>query len=173
MKIRAKAKIQVGDVWEWDRGQIRIMSTTREDLDNGIEENIVGLCCKKSHRNASVGFAFNYTTEELLAAGYKLIERNGDPIKPEPETLIDRIKAQYPDYEVVECKERKQSLDLVLNVAGLPLHINAQSMKGFYTYIYEEEEGSEGDFFNWNHPTYQRDKYSQMPVAVLFSGAKS
>ena len=172
MKIRAKAQIQIGDVWEWDRGQVWITSITREDLDNGIEENIVGICCKKSHRNVSVGFAFNYTTEEFLELGHKLIERNGDPIKQEPENLIDRIKALYTNFEVVELYFwENKSLPNSRKYLGFRddariKHIEAQSMKGFNEYVYHNDIGS---FYTHTGPVDYIDKKVIHPVAALFS----
>ena len=31
--------------------------------------------------------------------------------------------------------------DLIIDIAGRPLHISAQSMKGFYRYVYKREDG--------------------------------
>lgn len=82
---------------------------------------------------------------------------------PQPETLEDKIKAKWPQYEVVMCKEREESFDWVLNIPGLPLHINAQSMKGFQGYVYEIDGLKE----NVLPVICDGSKYIQ-PVAVLF-----
>lgn len=86
-------------------------------------------------------------------------------IKPEvQETLKDKIKAKWSQYEVVMCKEREESLDWVLNMAGLPLHISAQSMKGFQGFVYEREDGLKENVLSI---ICDGRKYIQ-PVAVLF-----
>ena len=93
--------------------------------------------------------------------------------KPKPEkTLEQKIKedtVKWPDNEVRMLKEREGSGDLVINIAGLPLHINAQSMKGFAGYVYYH---SENDWVVSKKPTkYWRNKTIQ-PVAVLFEKVK-
>ena len=87
-------------------------------------------------------------------------------IPQEPESLKDRIKAQYPDYDVVMLKEN-EVFDLVLNAPGLPLHCNAQSMKHFHRYVYE---GSESGFYDARRPTDSNmHNKTILPCAVLFS----
>jgi len=90
-------------------------------------------------------------------------------IHQKPVTPEDRIKAQYPDYDVVMLKEN-EVFDLVLNAPGLPLHCNAQSMKGFYRYVYQHPDG---DLNTNTSPTKQWDKgVTLLPKAVLFSRVK-
>jgi len=86
--------------------------------------------------------------------------------KPAPLTRIDQIKAKYAEYRVVEI--RLNSYDrYVIDDENQPFHVEAQSMKGFYEYVYENEDGS---FFDHPRPIIYRanDKVIH-PVAVLFS----
>ena len=94
-------------------------------------------------------------------------------IKPEtaPASQLDRIKAEYAEYRVEVCKMREESGDLIIDIAGRPLHITAQSMKGFYRYVYK---GSvEGTFYISRFPTdevaYPANGPIIHPVAVLFT----
>jgi len=92
------------------------------------------------------------TAEEIEAA------------KPKELTLEDKIKAKYPDYEVVILKWD----ELFLRCDGY-VHVSAQSMKGFQGYVYIH---SENDWLVSNKPTKSsRNKYIQ-PVAVLFERDK-
>jgi len=92
------------------------------------------------------------TAEEIEAA------------KPKELTLEEKIKAKYPDYEVVILKWD----ELFLRCDGY-VHVSAQSMKGFQGYVYIH---SENDWLVSNKPTKSsRNKYIQ-PVAVLFERDK-
>tara|TARA_R110002167_G_scaffold256475_3_gene462879 strand:+ start:5073 stop:5468 length:396 start_codon:yes stop_codon:yes gene_type:complete len=88
--------------------------------------------------------------------------------KQEPKALLDRIQAQYPDFEVVELEWDGDGLYRMPSGA---YHINAQSMKGFYRYVYFDPDG---DFFQSGDPTTLWDTGATIhPVAVLFSRVES
>jgi len=150
-----KNRVQVGDVWECARNK-------EERLITAMSENFALFKADSEIEEAIPLDALLFTS---LSYG-RLIERDGDRIRiVKPETIEDRIKAQYPDYEVVMLKEN-ECFDLVLNAPGLPLHINAQSMKGFAGYVYRHEEN---DWLKSSKPVKSwRNKYIH-PKAVLFS----
>ena len=87
------------------------------------------------------------------------------PKKPAPATLLDRIKAEYGEYDVTALN-RSECSDLVMSCPGLPLHTAAQSMMGFYRYVYEKDSGH---FFTDTLPVQLGKKGTYTPVAVLFT----
>ena len=91
--------------------------------------------------------------------------------KAAPATRIDRIKAEYADYYVVELDWNDQNV-LCVDVYGLDLeiHTTAQSVKGFYMYVYERTDES---FWTVPEPTYYANTTTHHPVAVLFTKDKS
>jgi hypothetical protein len=92
---------------------------------------------------------------------------------PKQETLEDRIKAEWPDKEVVMLEP--QGFGNLLSVA-IPESINngtykphfyAQSMKGFARYVYQRPD--ESGFFIRESPVWGwNDNIILQPVAVLF-----
>jgi hypothetical protein len=92
------------------------------------------------------------TAEEIEAA------------KPKELTLEEKVKAEYPDYEVVMLDWN--SLNRWVMPNGY-LHIDAQSMKGFYRYVYQDPDG------DWDTSTLTTMMWDNgitlQPIAVLFN----
>ena len=91
-------------------------------------------------------------------------------IKPEPipQSLEDRIKAEYPEYEVVMLEWGVTSewvYNKLLYLRG-SLHIYAQSMKGFAGYVYLDNNG---EFIRNRYIVIDFGKGYEHPVAVLFT----
>lgn len=89
-------------------------------------------------------------------------------LHPAPASLMDRIKAEYGEYRVAPCRRREESGDLIIDIAGRPLHISAQSMEGFYRYVYDDVHG--GQIFSlYIRPLIFNNNEVVHPVAVLFT----
>lgn len=88
-------------------------------------------------------------------------------IKPEPtpQSLEDRIKAEYPEYEVKEIKDNGYG---VLSPDGTSAHVLAQSMKGFAGYVYEGLI-AEGTLSKRAYSICQLNDEIIHPIAVLFT----
>ena len=96
-------------------------------------------------------------------------------VKPEPKpaTLESRIKAEFPDKRVVMLHHTNLGSNanaiscLVITYSGVnnSYHTAAQSMKGFYKYIYEVEDGS---FVEVVGPVLNCVEGVLQPCAVLF-----
>jgi len=81
---------------------------------------------------------------------------------PKPESLEDRAKAAYGEYDIVmfEFDDRNRWV-----MPDNYLHIDAQSMKDFAGYVYEIE----GRFLPANRlPTWAQTGVIVHPIAVLF-----
>jgi len=114
---------------------------------------------------------YGSVNDDDSAIGYLIVV----PIKLKPEnkktppTLLERIKAEYAEFDVVELGfDTNQILSIQNPFDKLPNddfypHVHAQSMKGFYRYVYERESNlfllSTGAFSGTDGH----------PVAVLFS----
>jgi hypothetical protein len=109
----------------------------------------------------------------LLKDDYSGIHPTVRPCKPDeipkPEkTLEDRIKDEYSDFDVVMCYQSglfwsiELDDDLLHSSDRIQPHINAQSMKGFAGYIFDDADGFERDERPIG-PDYIH------PVAVLFT----
>lgn len=93
--------------------------------------------------------------------------------KTAPLTLLDRIKADFEDYNVIELGFDKPCADGLRMLCSLGSeshlsHVIYQSMKGFYRYVYECVDG--GLFLDAD-PTWYSALGSGVtihPVAVLF-----
>jgi hypothetical protein len=85
---------------------------------------------------------------------------------PEPATLEDRIKAEYGDYDVVMLDWDVSNCRLIMAGTYL-LHIEAQSMRGFYKYVYED--GNDGFYIRSTPIGHDSDQ----PFAVLFVRGES
>ena len=88
--------------------------------------------------------------------------------KTAPASQLDRIKAEYAEFDVVELDWDKRGLWTMKDHGcydSAYLHTTAQSMRGFYKYVYEEDDGR---LFIQRSPTwiYNGTKH---PVAVLFT----
>ena len=92
-------------------------------------------------------------------------------IKPEPtpQSLEDRIKAEYPEYEVVMLEWGVTSewvYNKLLYLRG-SLHIYAQSMKGFCGYLYHNANVK---FTRSEKPVRRHSNRKFIhPIAVLFA----
>ncbi len=93
--------------------------------------------------------------------------------KPQPVTLEDKIKAKYSGFEVVMLEwvilgsNEENSPYLCYTARGRHNlhHTAAQSMKGFFKYVYNEE----GDLIHeYDYPTKPWKGKTLQPVAVLF-----
>jgi hypothetical protein len=84
--------------------------------------------------------------------------------KPKELTLEEKVNAKYPDYEVVMLDWN--SLNRWVMPNGY-LHIDAQSMKGFYRYVYQDPDG------DWDTSTLTTMMWDNgitlQPIAVLFN----
>jgi len=93
---------------------------------------------------------------------------------PQEEILEDRIKAKWPDKEVVVINPCDHGvLRIEHDVSGCTLdypHVYAQSMKGFYRYVYEVDSMLV-KFRGCTLSDVKKDKTLQ-PVAVLFEGGE-
>jgi len=91
---------------------------------------------------------------------------------PKPESLEDRVKAEYGGFEVVMLEWDKRELWTMENHGCFDaayLHTTAQSMKGFAGYIYLWPS----EFYaNYEPVKYISGAYTH-PIAVLFEKAKS
>jgi hypothetical protein len=89
--------------------------------------------------------------------------------EPKPETLEDRVKAEYPDYDVVMLEWGKgEDSDLLLMVSSKRsdwVHVMAQGMKGFYRYAYFED----GRFSTYIGPSDVKTGQTVLPIAALFA----
>ena len=90
------------------------------------------------------------------------------PVKPKPQSPEDRIKAQYPDYDVVilnwDHDEKTDGRMLFFGTTN-NYHICAQSMPYYHEYVYD---GSEGLFTDMD-TVLKVGIHTTQPVAVLFS----
>lgn len=86
-------------------------------------------------------------------------------IKPSPKSLEDRIKAEYPGYEVVSVRDEPiLEFESPYDYKVYFLHV-AQSMKGFYTYVYLDNN----DAITESHSPLIELGYGVIhPVACLF-----
>lgn len=88
-----------------------------------------------------------------------------DEIPQQEKTLEQKIQEKWPDKEVVMLAYTGKPQELTFPVGTLDrYHFAAQSMKGFYRYVYEQDNdliASLNTLNNWNVKTLQ-------PVAVLF-----
>ena len=92
--------------------------------------------------------------------------------EPEPQNLEDRIKAEYPEYEVkvLFWEEGMLQFDHTCTLNGF-MHVLAQSIKGFAGYVYfkTDEKGNNIDEI-YQHRIYSPISYEgNHPVAVLFT----
>jgi hypothetical protein len=88
-------------------------------------------------------------------------------VKPKELTLEEKVKAKYPDYEVVMLAWDERNRWVMQDSY---LHVDAQSRKGFYRYVYQHPH------YDWDTctiPTMQWTKDETIqPVAVLFEREK-
>ena len=84
-------------------------------------------------------------------------------IKPEPQKPEDRIEAEYPEFDVIPLEWSGNKLKFE---ASINRHFEAQSMKGFAGYVYDDLELS-------TYPTQgewtDEGMIVKMPIAVLFT----
>ena len=89
-------------------------------------------------------------------------------IKPAPASQLDRIKAEYAEYRVAMlgwCKDT-DALRIDNGVVDYP-HIFAQSIRGFYSYVYEKKDGR---IFKYHDPIFAHNSGVMLhPCAVLFT----
>jgi len=90
--------------------------------------------------------------------------------KPAPASLLSRIEKEYGEYEVVELGWDAGFLRIICEDGAGRFHTVAQSMKGFYQYVYEYTCGDKkGQFYAMDNPTCSYNKQTDMPVAALFT----
>ena len=91
-----------------------------------------------------------------------------------PASLLSRIEQEYGEYKVVELSWGEYDLEqerlclIMVDKCGVKsCHVLAQSMKGFYRYVYEKEDGT---LFLYTSPTCPaNEKKTYQPIAVLFT----
>jgi len=100
--------------------------------------------------------------------------------KPKELSLEERVKKEYPDYEVLMIQEVQHknaysgkpylSFEGFSHFGGIqPEHTCAQSMKGFYRYVYQYD----GNICKNTNPIItQEDGANLFPIAVLFDKVK-
>lgn len=87
---------------------------------------------------------------------------------PKPATLEDRVVAEYKDFEVSMLEWNGSFLDYICEGVDFP-HTQAQSMRGFYKYVYEF-----GDFLSISidpttiHHYGDGEDETITPIAALF-----
>lgn len=86
-------------------------------------------------------------------------------IKPEPQKPEDRIEAEYPEFDVIPLEWSGNKLKFE---ASINRHFEAQSMKGFAGYVYEDADADKG-FMVCLHPTIYTEDDVTTPIAVLFT----
>ena len=132
------------------------MKTTKEKIE--VLEKAVEILYesdRKSERAESVQEEINELYESMI-----------------PQTLKEHIEAEYVDYNVVMLDDQTGYLSIELSQGHRVVHTGAQSMKGFYKYVYPEDGGFTG-FYTCREPTDSIDDVTVFPIAVLFSKAKS
>jgi len=107
--------------------------------------------------------------EGRITGGYDTLRpANAEEIeaaKPKELTLEEKVKAKYPDFEVKFF--RWCSVGRYVFSTSNDNHIAAQSMKGFYRYVYQHLDG---DWDTSTSPTMMWDKgVTLQPIAVLFN----
>jgi len=98
--------------------------------------------------------------------------------KPEP-TLEDRVKAEYPDYEVVVLEFDEPDIDgvsllCVMHNRSAISHVLAQSMRGFSGYVYERNDDDSFSVYPWAVDCMDKnigDSIYTHPIAALFTKA--
>ena len=88
--------------------------------------------------------------------------------QPKVESLEDRVKAEYGDYEVVMLEWSRINVWSIQSRQGLVSHAIAQSMKGFYRYVYENPEPDKS-LCHLIEPVWLCDYEPILPIAVLFT----
>ena len=92
--------------------------------------------------------------------------------KPKVESLEDRVKAEYGDeFEVVMLEWSRINVWSIQSRQGLVSHAIAQSMKGFYRYVYENPEPDKS-LCHLIEPVWLCDYEPILPIAVLFTKEK-
>ena len=96
-------------------------------------------------------------------------------IKPAPASQLDRIKAEYAEFEVVELVWDDRGLWTMKDHGcydSAYLHTTAQSMKGFHMYVYHDERFAtvtaakvEDDFFHLQTSPFD----GSLPLVALFT----
>jgi len=85
---------------------------------------------------------------------------------PKPETLEDRIRAEYSDYVVVMLEWYNDIWSIERSDGNFNCHTVCQSMRGFYSYLYEEDDG--GGLYMRETPIFN----ALHPIAVILSKVK-
>ena len=151
MTIEEQIKPQVGDIWKDESTNLCV-----DVLFSGVSRMVI----EDNEQKERV-----YEVKAFMDS-HILIERDGKPYKPTPQSLEDRIKAEYPEYEVKMFKRDKANL---LTVNGY-FHVVTQSMKGFVVYVYK---GDYGDLELSTYPIQEERGKGRMavkmPVAALFT----
>lgn len=87
-----------------------------------------------------------------------------DEIPKDEPKLEEEVKEEFPNCEYVELDWH--GTDWCIVRGGIRVHTSAQSMKGFFTYVYENERG----WFTRNSPTCSNGTgfNALLPVGALF-----
>ncbi len=125
------------------------------------------------YRRAQKSECFYNGTEQIGFNAVDGLTMQEVPIlkRTEPQTLEDRIKAEYSGYEVVMCKwdnDLKTDSKMLFFGSTNNYHVCAQSMPFFHEYVYE---GSEGLFTDMD-TVLKIGIHTIQPVAALFEVAE-
>ena len=92
-----------------------------------------------------------------------------ESVKPKVESLEARVKDEYGKKYIIEFF-RWSSVNKYSFAGTKDLHISAQSMRGFYRYVYQDPDG------DWDTSTSPTMMWSEgvtlLPIAVLFTEEK-
>lgn len=100
-------------------------------------------------------------------AGYYTLRPATAAEIPKPKNLEDRVKAEYADFDVVMLEWTDNAapdvnyLQIKTGDEEFELHTAAQSMRGFFYYIYFQDE----EFYTRDSPSYN----GLQPIAALFN----
>lgn len=119
------------------------------------------------------GNKINFSKDSSITTLRPATPKEIEAAKPKELTLEEKVKAKYPDYEVVMLKW--DEIPVGVHRLFLPYkkcffgHTEAQSMKGFYKYVYLVDVG----LSTFSRPTMQWAKDETLqPIAVLFERDK-
>jgi hypothetical protein len=90
-------------------------------------------------------------------------------IKPKELSLEEKVRVEYPDYRVAILQWDKRKLWSIKGYGcydAAYLHTTAQSMRGFYRYVYDMNDRF---IANINTFMHHGDHPNELPVAVLFT----
>ena len=113
--------------------------------------------------------------KDLYCEDFNVFSENLRPAKPheipvKEKTLPERIQEKWPDKEVVMLEfDANDCLQFASGHYLGQIHCTAQSMKGFFRYVYEY---GDGELTLFHEPLDVLDDKTIQPIAVLFEAKK-